>query len=116
MKQLGRYKTPNEFKDEDIWFKWFTKKQCLYIAVSLVISIFSFVILEKVKLTLIGAIAAIIILFAGFIIPRADMPDDQFLMGGGLPLEQIVIRILVKKFKKKKIYVSDFAKDRKGEL
>ena len=29
-RQIGRYKTPKEFKDEDIWFRWFTKKQFLY--------------------------------------------------------------------------------------
>lgn len=116
MKQPGKYKTPNEFKDEDIWFKWFTKKQFLYMVASAIVSVFIFVTLEKFKLTLIGAIAAVVILFAGFFVPRFNMPEDKYIIGGGIPLEQVLIRILAKKlFQKKKIYVSDFSKERNGD-
>lgn len=115
MKNFGRYKTPNELKDEDIWFRWFTKKQCLYMAVSAILSVGIFVIMEKMRLTLIGAMATVVLLFAGFMIPRTDMPDDKYLMGGGLPLEEIAIRVIAKAFQKKKIYVSDFAKTPDGE-
>lgn len=111
-RQIGRYKTPKEFKDEDIWFRWFTKKQFLYMGISAGLAFLVFSTLQAFKLTLIGAMIAVILLFAGFVIPRFDMPADKYIIGGGMPLEHIIIRILVKTFlQKKKVYVSDYKKE-----
>lgn len=109
MSRIGRYKTPKEFKDEDIWFKWFTKKQIIYLVVCAGISFVIFTVLQKIHLTLIGAMLVVILMLAGFMVPRMDMPADKYLIGGGMPLEQVMLRILVKKFlTKKKIYISSF--------
>ena len=108
MRKVGRYRTPKEIKDEDIWFKWFTKKQFVYMGISCAVAVFIFMLLQKLRLTLFGAMIAVILVFAGFTIPRFDMPADKYLIGGGMPLEQIIKRILIKNFlQKKNIYVTD---------
>lgn len=109
--KIGKYKTPRKFTDEDKWFRWFTKKQVLYIGISLSLAFAIFAVMQACKLTLIGAMIAVILVFAGFGIPRFDMPSDKYLLGGGMPLELIIKRILIKKFiQKKKIYITDHTK------
>lgn len=109
MARAGKYKIPKPFKDEDIWLRWFTKEQLLYIAVAALLSAGVIYLFYMIRLTLIGATIAVILMFAGFAIPRFNMPDDKYLLGGGMPLKVVIGRIIVKKFvEKKKLYVTDF--------
>ena len=109
MARPGKYRIPKEFKDEDIWFKWFTKKQLFYFTIAALLACGSIILFTKIHLTLIGTTLAILFLIIGFAVPRFDMPADKYLLGGGIPLEVIITRILVKFFlEKKKLYITDF--------
>lgn len=109
MARPGKYKIPKEFKDEDLWFKWFTKEQLLYLVIASLLAIGSFVLFDMIHFTLVGATLAIMFVMIGVIVPRFNMPEDKYLLAGGMPLKVIIARILVKTFfTKKKIYVTDF--------
>lgn len=109
MSKIGRYKTPREYTDEDIWFLCFTKKQLIYLGISIFVAIIIFKVMQTIKLTLIGIVLAIIILCAGFCVPRFKMPSDKYLIGGGITLEQLFFRIIIKVFfKKKRLYIIDY--------
>lgn len=107
MARPGRYKTMREMKDEDKWFKFFTKEQILYLAVFGSLGIGVVILFKAIGLTLIGMVFAVVLVALGLILPRFDMPTDKYILGGGFPLKVIALRILLKQLpKNKKIYIS----------
>lgn len=105
MARIGRYKIPRPFKDEDIWFRWFTKKQLMYLVVFGGVGILVLFISAIINMVVIGGVFCVLCLALGIIIPRFDVPDDKYLWGGGMPLETIFIRIVIKKISKKVMYI-----------
>lgn len=103
MSQMGKYKIPRPFKDEDKWFRFFTKKQLLYLFVCCFLAIGSVMLLSKIYLTVIGFVVAIFFLMFGFIVPRFDMPLNKYLWGGGVSLEKLSLRVLIKQLPKNKV-------------
>jgi len=105
MARLGRYKIPRPFKDEDIWFRFFTKKQLMYLLVFGGIGLLLLMLSAVAKMVVIGGILFVVFLVLGIVIPRFNMPDDKYLWGGGMPLETIFIRWIFKKISKKSLYI-----------
>lgn len=107
MARPGRYKVMREMKDEDKWFRWFTKEQLIYLGIFGGVGVGAVVLFASIHLTLIGMVIAIMLIAFGLILPRFDMPDDKYIIGGGMPLKVIAKRIILKQMPyNKKIYIS----------
>ena len=105
MARIGRYKIPRPFKDEDKWFRWFTKKQLMYLTIFGGMGVLALFISALAKIPVIGGIVFVVFISLGLIIPRFNMPDDKYLWGGGMPLETICLRWFMKKISKKALYI-----------
>lgn len=119
MDRIGRYKIPRPFRDEDIWFRFFTKKQLLVIGAAALISlqlvIWAF---KRSNILLFFALVLGIILIAVVsIIVKFDMPTDKYLWGGGTSLEKLLLRIIRKKLKSNRVLYVKFYQnpERKGK-
>lgn len=106
MSQLGQYKTPGELKDEDKWFKFFTKKQLVIAIVVLIIDWNIAVIFNKIHLIVIGITLDILITIIMAIITLFPMPQSKYIFGGGMPLYRLVLRIILRKTFNRKIYTT----------
>ena len=109
MAKIGRYKIPRPLQDEDKYFKYFNKKQSIYMVFGILISVGGFAITVPFKLTLIGFIIMALVIPLAFFIPRLKMPGDKYLWGGGTDLEEIFKRVLVKRFDRRRrcIYIKE---------
>ena len=113
MARMGRYKIPRPFKDEDIWFRYFTKKQLFYLAIFGGIGLLILSISVAMNMSLVGGFFCVCFVGLGVIIPRFNVPDDKYLWGGGLPLDKIFFRVIVKTISKKVIYIKKRSSRRK---
>ena len=113
MAKLGRYKVPREFKDEDKWFKIFTKKQLLFFIGAVAICAGVLFVANLIHLQFVGAVISVLVLAIGVILPRANMPDDKYLIGGGMPLDTLFVRVVAKIIlkDKKSIYILNSEKE-----
>lgn len=105
MATVGKYKIPKPYKDQDIWFRWFTKKQVFYLIVAAVISMGVLYVTYTIHLLLIGLVLVVILVALALVIPRFKMPEDKYLIGGGMELETLSLRIIKKMIRKKKLYI-----------
>ena len=109
MAELGSYQIPKEFKDEDKWFRFFTKKQLIVVGAALaacvvIVSFFYGIGMLKVGL----AIAEIIMVLAVAVV-FIRIPTDRYLIGGGYHIAQIVGRLIIKRLPGHKIiYVKNY--------
>lgn len=111
MDRIGRYKIPRPFKDEDIWFRFFTKKQLLVIGTAALISLQPVILAFKHSnniLLFFALVFGIILIAAASIIVKFDMPADKYLWGGGTSLETLLMRIIRKRLKSNKILYVKF--------
>lgn len=115
MARIGRYKIPRPFKDEDIWFRFFTKKQLMYLLIFGGTGVLLLFVSAIAKMAIIGGILFVVFLALGIIIPRFNMPDDKYLWGGGMPLETIFLRLVLKKISKKALYIKYHNKEGKSK-
>ncbi len=98
MASTGVFRVSREFKDEDKWFRYFTKKQALVLIL---------VLLADYKLIMAAAphgmvIAAVIVsilitLVAGGMVMIELPVDVMFLTGGGITLDQWLFRVMLRK-------------------
>lgn len=92
-----KYKTPHEYQDSDIWFKFFTKTELLLLAPALLLD--AYLIITKIgKPTSEWIVAAIIIILVSapaFIFAKMTMPKNMPLLGGGIKIRKVGTRILL---------------------
>ncbi len=97
MSQIGQYRVPDELKDEDLWFRFFTKRQlAIFIAVFLI----DWGILKitgLMHLNVVGVLVSIGLLVITGILVFFKMPANRYLLGGGIGLDKLLARILIKK-------------------
>ena len=98
--------TPHQLKDEDRWFKFFSKKQLIVvIPVAIVILIIMYLAIKNNHLVggiIISAIVAILVI--GPI--KFPMPQDMYLFGGGEPIYRFILcKILYYINRSKRIYI-----------
>lgn len=106
MSQLGQYKTPSELKDEDKWFKYFTKKQ---MAVAIAVLVFDWNtarIFNKLNLIVVGMTIDIFVTIVMAVITLLPMPQNKYLFGGGLPLYRLAYRVFLRKTLNREIYTT----------
>lgn len=102
---MAGYKIPKPFQDEDKWFRFFTKKQILYIGVPVVISVLVIAKLyDAPKIILfLAAMLCISVIMAAIVFSSFKMPKDKYLWGGGTALEKLGVRLIKKQSRNKKV-------------
>ena len=112
MAQIGVYRVPREFKDEDRWFRFFTKTQLLIMGVGVGICAILFLIFSLIGLFIPALILSVVVLSIAGLLAFLPMPDNKYMYGGGYPVYVIAKRLINKKFiAKKQVYVKFEAED-----
>lgn len=102
----GVYRVPREFKDEDRWFRFFTKTQLLIMGVAVGICGILFLLFSIVGLFVPALILSVVVLAIAGLLAFLPMPDNKYMYGGGYPVYIIAKRLINKKYiAKKQIYV-----------
>ncbi len=96
--QTGVFRVPGEFKDEDKWFRYFTKKQAAVLVASLLVDYRLVMAASPKGLLLPVAAAAVIftVLTVGMVMVELPV-DAMFLTGGGITLDQWLFRLFLRK-------------------
>ena len=101
----------SELKDEDKWLKFFTVKQLIYYGVAIAIGVGLTVLLHRLfHAEVIGFMVIIINVCLAFLLQK-NIPNDgdKYIIGGGMPLQTILIRLLKKRLKRNRvIYVKNY--------
>lgn len=104
--RLGHYDIPKEYKDEDKWFRFFTKTQLLFIFAGGLLAAGIIALFTLIHLTLVGVIIGIVAVIIAAVLAFVPMPPDRYMIGGGYMLRTIVFRVFLKHLRKnKKLYV-----------
>lgn len=102
----GVYEVPRELKDEDKWFRFFTKKQLFIVGIAVGICGFLFAILTGLGLFVLALIISVVILVLAIFYAFFIMPDNKYLYGGGYEISTLIMRLINKKvISRKVIYV-----------
>ncbi len=111
---LGVYKVPRKLKDEDKWFRFFTKTQLFIMMIGIAISAVFFFIFGLVKAYRIATVFSVFVLLVCALLAFFKMPESRYLYGGGYPAYQILFRLIKKYFmSKKQVYIKN--KRQEGE-
>jgi len=106
---IGSYKVHDEIQNEDKWLKGiFTLPQLCAIGVAVVVGIAVCTFFFGFGLERIGIGLGLVIVIGTGVCVMIPMPEDKYLFGGGELIGVLVIRMVVKKLFKKKIYISNY--------
>ena len=109
MAEIGNYQIPKEFKDEDKWFRFFTKRQLLYVGAALGADTLILTVTYPLGIIGLGIFLSEIILILALIFAFVIIPTDKYMLGGGYNLSNIIIRVVIKQLPfNKKIYVKHY--------
>lgn len=97
MAQTGKYQIPAEYKDEDRWWK-FTKRQLVYVAIGLALDYFFFKMLSPLGLDIVWIPIDVVISLVIGCIALIPIPKTSYLHGGGMMLEAVILRIIMRRF------------------
>lgn len=104
----GVYGIPRKLKDEDKWFKFFTKIQLMIFGIGVAISLVFAVLLFPLKAYHLWVVLTVIVLVLAGFLALVPMPNSRYLYGGGYPLYVIVIRLINKIISKKRLYIKNY--------
>lgn len=108
---LGSYRIPDEFKDEDKYFKFFTKTQLLALLVALGVGIGFLALFSSIGLMPVGLTLLILVVLSAGACVMFPIPEDKYLIGGGEKLYVVVVRVINKKLPMNKvIFVKNYKK------
>lgn len=106
---LGTYKIPDALKDEDKWFRFFTKTQCCAILCALVTGLMMLVFFSKFHLVPVGLALLVIDVCSVGVATMIRIPDEHYLMGSGEYIGTIVLRVVKKRTKRNRvIYIKNY--------
>lgn len=98
MNERVKYEIPSEFSDDELWLKFFHKRQLIVACVMFLITIVLFRFLSLFGIgwigAVIGAIAGIIVTGSTFIF----VPEQDYLRGANLSLDIIILRKILRKW------------------
>ena len=104
----GTYRVPREFKDEDKWFRFFTKSQLFIVGIGVGICAILFFVFSLIGLFIPALILSVIVLTISGLLAFLPMPNNKYMYGGGYPIYVIVKRLVNKLFISKKIVYTKF--------
>ncbi|MCR5719953.1 MAG: hypothetical protein K6F84_05255 [Lachnospiraceae bacterium] len=99
----GVHETPDKFRDEDKWFKFFTKRQLLILGPTFlaVIGFNSLIFSSPLKgLFPITLLIGELFFIAAVVIAFFEVPDHMYMFGSGLKIEILIFRLIKKKLSK----------------
>lgn len=102
---LGKYKIPRELQDQDLWLKFFTKKQLLICAVALAACIGICILFNSLGIVIIGVIISLFIIITTVAILFLKMPQRRHMHGGGYGLDVLAARVIKKKLFNRNKYI-----------
>ncbi len=109
---IGVYKVPREFKDEDKWFRFFTKIQLFIMGIGIALSALVFLICSVVKMYRVATVITVINLIVCALLAFFKMPENKYMYGGGYPAYQILLRLIKKHFlDPKQVYIREFDRE-----
>lgn len=103
MSQIGKYRIPDELKDEDLWFRFFTKRQLAILIAVLLADWNIFRICRMLHLAVVGVLVSVGLLVITGILVFFRMPAGRYLHGGGIGLDRLLVRILKKRIPGNKV-------------
>lgn len=104
----GVYEVPRELKDEDKWFRFFTKKQLFVVGIAAGICAFLFFILTGLGLFVLALILSVGILVLAVFYAFFIMPDNKYMYGGGYAISTLIMRLINKRFLARKVIYVKF--------
>ena len=114
-----KYKTPHKYEDNDIWFRFFTKIELVLLAPAIIID--GLLIFNYISGTsgqwIFASIIIVLITVPSFIFAKMSVPRNMPLMGGGIKIRKVGMRVLLYYLFKsgRTIYVKNYKKDWKRE-
>jgi hypothetical protein len=113
MAELGSYQIPKEFKDEDKWFRYFTKKQLIFVGGAIFLSVVITSFFSGLGLIKVGISISEVILLLTIAVAFIRIPTDRYLIGGGYHIMQILMRLVIKRLKQNRIlYVKNYSEEK----
>ena len=103
MARLGSYRIMKPLKDEDRWFKFFTKKQLMFVVVGLMLSFVTFTIFNGIGLRIVGIFLVEIIMTISMLLAFLKLPFEKYLIGGGRYAHEILFRLIAKNMPSNKV-------------
>lgn len=91
------YDVPGEFSDEDRWFRFFNKKQILVLAITAAMALFLFKMFSLFGVGWIGLLIGIPFSLVSTLLTIIPMPEENYLRGGGLTMDVILARKVIRK-------------------
>lgn len=112
MAELGSYQIPKEFKDEDKWFKYFTKKQLIVVGSAVGASVLIMSFFMGIGMFPVGMCISEVLLLLSVTASFIRIPTDKYLIGGGYHIAVIVWRLICRKLPKNRVlYVKNYEED-----
>lgn len=90
---LGTYNIPKEFRDEDKWFKFFTKIQLVYMFIAAVIAFVIMNLFVFLHLVYIGIFLSVVVFLIALVMAFVPIPTQRYMFGGGYRVSRIVGRL-----------------------
>lgn len=106
---LGTYKIPDALKDEDKWFKFFTKTQCGAMICALVSGLMLLAFFSKLHLFPVGLALLVVDICCVGVAVMVRIPEEHYLMGAGELIGTVVLRVIKKRMSKNRvIYIKNY--------
>lgn len=92
------FRVPREFKNEDKWFRYFTKKQALVLVLTGLVDYRMVMFAAKYDMIIVAIVIAILLtlLIGGMVMIQLPV-DMMFLIGGGITLDEWLLRVILRK-------------------
>ena len=100
---LGNYRIMKPLKDEDKWFKFFTKKQLVFVIMGLAVSGATYPLFTSMGLRFVWMFFAEIVMTSMLVLAFLKLPYEKYLIGGGRYLHEILYRLIRKSRPKNKV-------------
>lgn len=98
MASTGVFRVPREFKDEDKWFRYFTKKQAVVLILVLLTDYRLIMAAAPHGMVIAAVIVSVLMTLAAGSMVMIELPADvMFLTGGGITLDQWLFRVILRK-------------------
>lgn len=103
VEDLSSHELPSGFKDEEKWFKFFSKRSFIILGVTFAITIFLVKFFELFGLGGLGGVigGVIMVVFVG--LSMVPVPYSDYMKGGGQTFDRRIFKAMLRKRKKSKV-------------
>jgi len=109
---IGHYPTPGQLKDEDTYFKIFTKRELAQFVIMLIPSAIAIkiaydAVVLKAVFVFLAAFTTSFLCGGMLLIMKVKLPDKMYLLGNGVSIDYFLIRTIRRKVKKSHVYIKN---------